>query len=86
MEIADHVHHVDGGLLVGHGDIDVLTEAQQGARELLQLFDDILIALAGGDDLIDPAGEGMGAGSGDVEAGTVGGGDEFVAGAMHFDA
>ena len=85
-EIANHIHHVDGGLLVGHGDVHVHSEDQQGACELLQLFDDILIALAGGDDLIDPARKGMSAGSGDVQSGAVSGGNQFVAGTVHFNA
>src|SRR5271154_1714994 len=85
-EIADHVHHVDGGLLIGHGDVDVHAKDQEGAGELLEFLDDVLVPFAGRDDLVDPAGEGMSPGGGNVEAGAVGGGYEFVAGAVHFDA
>jgi hypothetical protein len=53
-KIAHHVHHIDGGLLVGHGHVHVHAEDQQRARELLQFLDDVLVALAGGDDLVDP--------------------------------
>jgi hypothetical protein len=86
QEVADHVHHVDRGLLVGHGDVHVHAEDQKGPRELLEFLDDILIALAGGDDLIDPAGKRMRAGGGDLQPGALGGGDKFTASAMHFDA
>ena len=34
-EIADHVHHVDGGLFIGHGDVNMHSENQKGAGELL---------------------------------------------------
>ena len=46
QEIADHVHHVDGGLLVGHGDVDVHAEDQKRAGELLELLDDMFVAFA----------------------------------------
>src|SRR5713226_178660 len=85
-EVAHHVHHVDRGLLVGHGDVDVHAEDQERARELLQFLDDVLVAFAGGDDLIDPTGEGVRAGGGDLQAGALGGGDQFAARAVHFDA
>src|SRR5450432_610321 len=86
QKIANHIHHVDGGLLVGHGDVDVHAEDEQRTRQLLQLFDDIFVAFAGGDDLVDPAGEGMGAGGGYLQANAFGGGDQLTAGAVHFDA
>src|SRR5207302_9605520 len=50
------------------------------------LRDDVLVALAGGNYLVDPAGKRMGAGGGDLQPGTFGGGYEFTAGAVHFDA
>ena len=86
QEIAHHVHHIDGGLLVWHGDMHVHAEDQQGACQLLQLFDDIFVAFPGGDDLVYPAGERMRAGGGDLQADTLGSGNEFPAGAVHFDA
>src|SRR5260370_33551455 len=46
----------------------------------------MLVALAGGDDLIDPTGEGVRAGGGDLQAGALGSGDQLTAGTMHFDA
>src|SRR5258706_2538620 len=85
-EIAHHVHHVDRGLFVGHGHVDVHAEDEQGARELLQFFDNVLIALAGGDDLIDPARERVPAGGRDLQAGALGGGDQLASRAMHLDA
>src|SRR6266481_712541 len=85
-EVAHHVHHIDGGLLVGHGDVDVHAEDEQGARELLQFLDDVLVALAGGDDLIDPTGERMRAGGGDLQTGAFGSGDQLASRAVHFDA
>src|SRR5216684_5789698 len=85
-EVADHVHHVDRGLLVGHGDVDVHAEDQEGARKLLEFLDDVLVALAGGDNLIDPTGEGVRAGGGDLQAGALGSGDQLAARAVHFDA
>src|SRR5258707_8747617 len=85
-EIANHVHHVDRGLLVGHGDVYVHAEDQEGASERLEFLDDMLVALAGGDDLIDPTGEGVRAGGGELQAGALGSGDQLTAGTMHFDA
>src|SRR5712664_1888056 len=85
-EVADHVHHVDRGLLVGHGDVYVHAEDQEGARKLLEFLDDVLVALAGGDNLIDPTGEGVRAGGGDLQAGALGSGDQLTARAVHFDA
>src|SRR5258708_37290635 len=46
----------------------------------------MLVALAGGDNLIDPTGEGVRAGGGDLQAGALGSGDQLTAGTMHFDA
>ena len=69
QEVAHHVHHVDRRLLVGHRDVDVHAEDQQRTRKLLQLFDDVFVALAGRDDLVDPAGEGMRSGGDDLEVG-----------------
>src|SRR5216684_6957881 len=85
-EIADHVHHVDRGLLVGHGDVDVHAEDQEGALKLLEFLDDVLVALARGDNLIHPTGEGVGTGGGDLQAGALGSGDQLAARAVHFDA
>src|SRR4029077_9169652 len=85
-EVTHHVHHVDRGLFVGHGDVDVHAEDQKGTRELLQFLDDVLVALAGGDDLIDPTGERVRAGRGDLQAGSLGGGDQLATRAVHFDA
>src|SRR5713101_4976405 len=85
-EIADHVHHVDRGLFVGHGNVDVHAEDQQRTRELLQFFDNVLVTLAGGNNLVDPARERMGACGGDLQAGALGGSHKFATGAMHFDA
>ena len=85
-EITDHVHHIDGGLLVGHGDVNVHAENQKRAGELLEFLDDVFIALAGGDDLVDPTGKRMGTGGGDLQSNAFGGGDELAARAVHFDA
>src|SRR5260370_2953341 len=85
-KVADHVHHVDRGLLVRHGDVDVHAEDQEGTRELLQFFDDVLVALAGGDDLVDPTGKRVRAGGGDLQACALSGGDQLATSAMHLDA
>ncbi len=85
-EIADAVHHVDGGLLIGHGDVDVHAEDQKRAGELAHLFDDVLVAFAGRDDLIDPTGKRMGSRGGDLEVGALGGGHEFSARTIHVRA
>ena len=53
---------------IRNGDVDVQAEDQERPGELLQLFDDVLVALAGGDDLILPPGKGVRAGGGDAEA------------------
>src|SRR5579859_28305 len=84
-EVTHHVHHVDGGLLVGHGHVDVHAEYEQGAGELLQFLDDVLVTFAGGNDLVDPAGEGVGAGGGHLQAGAFGGSYQLAASAVHFD-
>jgi hypothetical protein len=85
-EIADHVHHVDGGLFVGHGDMNVHAEDQKGTSELLELLDNVFVAFAGGDDLVDPTGKWMSAGGGDLQSNAFGGGDELAARAVHFNA
>ena len=43
-------------------------EDQQRARQLLKLLDDVLVALTGRDDLIDPVGKRVRAGGGDTQA------------------
>ena len=47
QKVAHHVHHVDRRLLVRHRHVDVHPENQQRPRQLLQLFHDIFVALAG---------------------------------------
>src|SRR6267154_594798 len=84
-EIADHVHHVDGGLFVGHGDVNVHAKNQQGTRELLEFFDNVLVTLAGRNDLVDATGEGVGACGGDLQSGALGGSNQFTTCAMHLD-
>ena len=61
--------------------MDVQAEDQQRPRQLLQLFDDVLVALAGGDDLIHPVRERMGAGGGDAQADALRGVGEIAPGA-----
>jgi len=64
--------------------VNVHAEDQKRARELLEFLDDVFVAFAGRDDLIDPRlKNGMSAGGSDLEAGAFGGGDEFTARAMH---
>jgi hypothetical protein len=48
-------------------------------RQLLQLLDDVLVALAGRDDLIDPVGEGVRASRGDAQADALRGIGEIAA-------
>ena len=57
---------------IGHRDVDVQAEDQQRARQLLQLLDDVLVALAGRDDLVHPVRERMRAGGGDAQADALG--------------
>src|SRR5262249_2331432 len=85
-KVANHVHHVDGGLLVGHGDMHVHAKDQQRAGKLLKFLDDVLVSLAGGNDLIDPAGERVSAGGGDLQTGAFGGSHELAASPVHFNA
>src|SRR3989442_742834 len=85
-EVAHAVHHVDGSLLVGHGDVDVHAEDEQGSRELPHLFDDVLITLAGRNNLVNPARKRGGARGGDLEPGAFGSAAKLAARAMHFDA
>ena len=47
QEVARRVHQVDGRAVVGHGDMHVHAEDEQRSRELLELLDDVLVALAG---------------------------------------
>ena len=71
-EIARLVQQIDDRRAVRHRDVDVQSEDQQRPRELLHLLDDVLVALAGGDDLVDPARERVGAGGGNAEADALG--------------
>jgi hypothetical protein len=68
QKIARLVHQVDHRRGVWHRHVHVQAEDQQRPRQLLQLLDDVLIALARGDDLIHPVRERMGAGGGDAQA------------------
>ena len=86
QEIAHHIHQVDHGGAVGYGNVNVHAENQQGTRQLLQFLDDVLVALAGGDDLVDPVGKRVRAGGCDIQADAFGGANEFAAGAVHVDA
>src|SRR5882724_6067772 len=86
QEIAHHVHHIDGGLLVGHGHVYVHAENQQGTSKLLELFHDVLIAFAWGDDLIDPTGKRMGARGSYLQTRAFSCSYQFAACAVHFDA
>ena len=83
-EVARGVHEVDGRAAVGHRHVDVHAEDEQRACELLELFDDVLVPLAGGDDLIDPVREGVRAGRGHGEARAIGGCAELAAHPQHF--
>jgi len=47
-------------------------EDQQRTRQLLQLFDDVLVAFAGREDLVFPARKRVGAGGRDAEADALG--------------
>ena len=62
----------------GTADVDVQAEDQQRSRELLQLLDDVLVALAGRDDLVHPARERMRAGGGDAQPDALGGVGEIA--------
>ncbi len=85
-EVAHPVHHVDGGLPVRHGYVYVHAEDQQRPRQLAHLFDDVLIALAGRDHLVDPAGIGVRACRSHLESCAFGGRDQLAARAVHFNA
>ena len=68
QEVARFVQQLDRARAVGHRDVDVQAEDEQRPRELLQLFDDVLVALAGRDDLILPARKRVRAGGRDAQA------------------
>ena len=59
QEVARFVQQVDGRAAIRDGDVNVKAENQQRAGELLHFLDDVLVSFAGGEHLIDPAGEGM---------------------------
>ena len=69
QEIARGVLELDGGLAVGHADVDVQAEDEVGAGDLLEIVQHALVALAGGDLLVNPVGKRVRAGGGDAEAG-----------------
>jgi hypothetical protein len=50
---------VDGRFAIGNSDVHVQSKDEIGARELLHVLDDFLIALAFGDELIAPMGKRM---------------------------
>ena len=64
---------------IGYRDVHVQSEDQQRPRQLLQLLDDVLVALARRDDLIDPVREGVRAGGGDAQADALRGIGEIAA-------
>ncbi len=86
QEISHHVHHVDSGLLVRHGHVDVHAEDQQRPGQLLQLFNDVLIPLARRDHLVDPARKWMRAGSRNLQSRAFRRCHQFATRAVHLDA
>ena len=72
QEVARLVEELDRAGPVGHGDVDVQPEDQQRARQLLQLFDDVLVALAGREDLVLPVRKRMRAGGRDAQPDALG--------------
>src|SRR6476661_1559110 len=86
QKIADHVHHVDGGLLVGHSNVNVHAENQEGAGQLLEFLDDVFVAFAGRDDLVNPAGKWVGAGGGNLQTHAFCCSHELAPRTVHFDA
>src|ERR1700722_4083928 len=83
QKIARHVHQVDHGGAVGNGHVNVHAENQERASQLLQLFDNILIAITRRDHLVNPTGEWVSAGGGNLQANSFGGPHQFPAGAPH---
>ena len=79
QEVARLVHQLDHRRAIGHGDVHVQAEDQQRARQLLQLLDDVLVALARRDHLVHPVRERMRAGGGDAQADALGGVGEIAA-------
>ena len=68
QEVARLVHDVDRQLAVLDADVDVEAEDQVGARDLLQVLDDVVVAPFVGDQLVLPVGERVGARGGDAHA------------------
>src|SRR5690348_12473273 len=66
--------------------MDVHAENEERASQLLQLFDDVLVAFTGGNDLVDPTGKRMRASSRDLQTGALGSSDQLAARAVHLDA
>ena len=83
QEVARRVHDVDRGRAVRHRDVHVHAEDEQRSRQLLQLLDDVLVALAWRDDLIDPARERVRARRRHRQAGAIGGRAQLGADLQH---
>jgi hypothetical protein len=64
QEITRLVHDMDRHLAICDPDMDVQPKDEVGARNLLHIFDDFLVALPFGDELIVPMRKGMRAGGG----------------------
>jgi hypothetical protein len=79
QEVAGLVQELDRAGAIGDGDVDVQPEDQERARQLLELLDDVLVALAGGENLVLPLRERVGAGRGDAQPDALGALGELAA-------
>src|SRR5688500_14555482 len=71
QEVPGLAHEIDRRLPIRHPDMDVQAEDQERSRQLLQFFDDALVANAGREHLVLPVRKRMGAGGRDSEAGAI---------------
>ena len=62
QKITRLIHDVNGRFAIGNADVHVQSEDEIRAREQLHVFDDLLIALAFGDELVVPMRKRMRAG------------------------
>ena len=73
QEVPRLVHQLDRERLIGNPDVNVQTKNQERSRQLLQLVDDVLVALARGENLVRPVRKRVRPGGCDTQADPFGG-------------